>query len=90
MSRNITLTPEQIEKIIYLRETGSTLEEIRNAIGTTYECVRKVITDNNIIIKMKKLNITPAYVKPSPYDHLFEEPMNPGKKDYKAYVRDGR
>jgi len=90
MPRKITLTKEQAERIIYLRQTGSTLEEIKLEVGTTYECVRKVIRDNEVVIKMKQLNVPKPNVRRSPYDHLFDEPLNQGKKDYNAYVRDGK
>jgi hypothetical protein len=90
MLLKITLTEEQRDRIIYLRETGSTLEEIKLEVGTIYECVRDVLRDNKTVIKLKKVNVPPPYTKRSSYDHLFDEPMNQGKKDYNAYVRDGR
>jgi hypothetical protein len=89
MPRKITLTEEQIEKIIYLRETGSTLEETKLAVNTTYKSVRKAIANHKGIIRIKKLGIPKPYIKHSPYAHLLEEPKNQGK-EYKAYVRDGK
>jgi hypothetical protein len=82
--------------ILALRDKCYSYNDIVKRTHLSYEVVIRVLKEHPPIIPVVVVPFVRVYPvevtvkKVGKYDHLFEEPMNPGKKDYKAYVRDGR